>query len=42
MKETSQQFHNRFYCDNHHKLLTDYDKEIKENIKVLREKETKK
>lgn len=39
MKETSQQFNNRFYCSEHLKLLTEYDKEIKENIKVLQEKE---
>lgn len=38
---TSLKFRDRFYCVNHHKLLTEYDKEVKEQLEILRKEEKK-
>ncbi|CAG8643936.1 24946_t:CDS:2, partial [Racocetra persica] len=41
MIATAEKFKDRFYCSSHHKLLIEYDKEIKEQIKILNEEERK-
>ncbi|KLL03509.1 MAG: hypothetical protein MRERV_39c014 [Mycoplasmataceae bacterium RV_VA103A] len=41
MIATAEKFKDRFYCSSHHKLLIEYDKEIKEQIKILNEEEKK-